>query len=131
MRPALAGHPKVELVAAADPREEARARFAAEFGGTHLSVRRSDLCADPNVDAVYVATPHEFHAENVITAAQNGKHVLVEKPMALSIEECQAMIEAARKRGRSACCRSQPQFRCADRAHARNDRRRNIRRACA
>ena len=45
MRPALAGHPKVELVAAADPRDEARARFAAEFGGrTYPSVE--DLCAD-------------------------------------------------------------------------------------
>ena len=52
-----------------------------------------------SVDAVYVATPHEFHAENAIMAARNGKHVLVEKPMALTLEECHAMIEAARKGG--------------------------------
>ncbi len=98
MRPALAGHPNVQLTAAADPREEARARFVAEFGGrTYPSVE--DLCADPGVDAVYVATPHEFHAQNAITAARNGKHVLVEKPMALNLEECHAMIEAARKGG--------------------------------
>src|SRR5688500_7685263 len=98
MRPALAAHPKVQLVAAADPRDEARARFAAEFGRrTYPSVEA--LCGDAEMDAVYVATPHEFHAENAITAARNGKHVLVEKPMALTLEECHAMIEAARKSG--------------------------------
>ena len=98
MRPALAAHAKVQLVAAADAREDARARFAAEFGGrAYASVEA--LCADANVDAVYVATPHEFHAQNAITAARHGKHVLVEKPMALSLDECHAMIEAARKAG--------------------------------
>ena len=96
MLPSLAFHPKVELVAAADPREDARARFAQEFHArTYVSV--DELCGDPNVDAIYVATPHEFHAQNVITAASHGKHVLVEKPMALSIPECQAMIEAVRR----------------------------------
>lgn len=97
MQPAFA-HPKIELLGAADPREDARARFAVEFGGrTYASVEA--LCADHDVDAVYVATPHEFHAQNAITAAQHGKHVLVEKPMALSLDECQAMIEAAQKAG--------------------------------
>ena len=98
MLPALSRHPKIELTAAADPRDEARARFAAEFGGrTYSSVEA--LCADPDIDAVYVATPHEFHAANAITAARNGKHVLVEKPMALTLDECHAIIEAARKAG--------------------------------
>jgi phthalate 4,5-cis-dihydrodiol dehydrogenase len=98
MRPALAAHPKVQLVAAADPRDEARARFAAEFGGrAYPSVET--LCADADIDAVYVATPHEFHAQNAITAARHGKHVLVEKPMALRLDECHAMIEAARNGG--------------------------------
>ncbi len=98
MRPALAAHPKVQLVAAADPREEARARFAAEFGGrTYPSVEA--LCVDADIEAVYVATPHELHAENAIMAARNGKHVLVEKPMALTLDECHAMIEAARNSG--------------------------------
>lgn len=98
MRPALAQHSKVQLVAAADPREDARARFTAEFGGNaYPSVEA--LCADANIDAVYVATPHEFHVENTIAAAQHSKHVLVEKPMALSLKECHAMIEAAHKGG--------------------------------
>jgi phthalate 4,5-cis-dihydrodiol dehydrogenase len=96
MLPSLGFHPKVELVAAADPREDARACFAAEFKGrSYVSV--DALCDDPNVDAVYVATPHEFHVQHVIAAANRGKHVLVEKPMALSIAECQAMIEAVRR----------------------------------
>jgi phthalate 4,5-cis-dihydrodiol dehydrogenase len=95
MRPALAHHPRIELVAAADPGEEARSRFAAEFSArTYDSVEA--LCADGDVEAVYIATPHQLHAQNVITAARSGKHVLVEKPMALSLEECQAMIAATR-----------------------------------
>jgi phthalate 4,5-cis-dihydrodiol dehydrogenase len=98
MLPALGSHPKIELVAAADPRDEARARFAASFGGrTYPTVEA--LSADPDVDAVYVATPHQFHAQHVIAAARGGKHVLVEKPMALSLDECRAMIEATRRAG--------------------------------
>jgi phthalate 4,5-cis-dihydrodiol dehydrogenase len=48
---------------------------------------------------VYVATPHQFHAANAIAAASCNKHVLVEKPMALSVDECRAMIAAARDSG--------------------------------
>ena len=98
MLPGLAAHPKIELVAAADPREEARQRFAASFRARTFPTAEA-LCADPDIEAVYIATPHQFHAQNVITAAGNGKHVLVEKPMALSLDECRAMIEAARQAG--------------------------------
>jgi predicted dehydrogenase/aryl-alcohol dehydrogenase-like predicted oxidoreductase len=58
-----------------------------------------DLLADDNVDAVYVATPHPMHAPWAIKAAEAGKHVLVEKPMALNHAEAQQMIEAAREMG--------------------------------
>src|SRR5204862_4377949 len=86
--------PRVELAAAADPRAEARERFIADFGGrAHDSV--DALCADPGVDAIYVASPHQYHAEHVVAAASHGKHVLVEKPMAVSLEECDRRIEAA------------------------------------
>ena len=54
---------------------------------------------DPEVDAVYIATPHPGHAEWAIKAAEAGKHVLVEKPMALTAFEADAMIHAARKAG--------------------------------
>ena len=95
MIPTFVGDPRVELVAAADPREKARARFAADFGANvYASVE--GLCDDPAVEAIYVATPHQLHAEHVSSAAARKKHVLVEKPMALTIEQCRQMIEAAR-----------------------------------
>ena len=98
MAPTFAGDTRVRLVAAADPRPEARARFEADFGGrTYATVEA--LCADAGVDAVYVATPHQHHAAHAILAAAAGKHVLVEKPMALDLGECAAMSAAARAHG--------------------------------
>ncbi|WP_129138988.1 Gfo/Idh/MocA family oxidoreductase [Modicisalibacter coralii] len=97
--PTLAAHPGIRLVAAADPREEARRQFASDFDAvTYADV--AELCANPDVEAVYVATPHQFHREHVELAAAHGKHVLVEKPMALSLEDCRAMIAAMRQAGR-------------------------------
>ncbi|MDR6775566.1 4,5-dihydroxyphthalate dehydrogenase [Azospirillum palustre] len=94
MRATLSRHPRVVLAGAADPREEARRRFAADCGApAHATVE--ELCADPTLDAVYVATPHQFHAAHVALAAAAGKHILVEKPMALTLEEAGAMIAAA------------------------------------
>lgn len=55
-----------------------------------------ELCADREVEVVYVATPHQFHAEHARLAFAAGKHALVEKPMALTLDECKAMIDAAR-----------------------------------
>jgi phthalate 4,5-cis-dihydrodiol dehydrogenase len=96
MLPTLARDPRVALVAAADLRPEARSRFAADFGGKTYDTVEA-LCADPAVEIVYVATPHQFHADHAVLAAHAGKHLLVEKPMAISIAECRAMIEAAQK----------------------------------
>jgi phthalate 4,5-cis-dihydrodiol dehydrogenase len=98
MAPTFAGDARLRLVAAADPRAEARRRFEADFGGrTYAGV--GELCADAEVEAVYVATPHQHHAEHTILAAAGRKHVLVEKPMALSLDECAAMNAAARAHG--------------------------------
>src|SRR5690348_11274769 len=98
MLPTFAADPRARLVAAADPRPEARERFAAEFGGTTYA-RVEDLCADSAVDVVYVATPHQFHAPHAIIAARYGKHLLVEKPLALTLEDCDAAIAAVRDAG--------------------------------
>ena len=90
--------PRIELVAAADPRAEALERFRQDYGGRTFATVEA-MCADPAVEVVYVATPHELHAANARAAAENGKHLLVEKPMALSLDDCRSMIEAARKHG--------------------------------
>jgi phthalate 4,5-cis-dihydrodiol dehydrogenase len=95
MLPTLARDPRIALVAAADLRAEARQRFAQEFS-PRIYDSAAALCSDPEVDAVYVATPHQHHAEQAMLAAQHGKHLLVEKPLALTIEDCLRVTEAAR-----------------------------------
>lgn len=98
MSPTLAADSRVRVVAAADPRPEALEQFEADFRGRgYASVE--ELCADPAVQVVYVATPHQFHAAHATAAAAAGKHILVEKPMALTVDECRAMTAAARKHG--------------------------------
>ncbi len=98
MLPTLTGDPRVVMAAGADPRAEARGRFERDFGGRGYDSVEA-MCASPDIDAVYISTPHQFHRPNAETAARHGKHVLVEKPMALSIADCEAMIEATQRAG--------------------------------
>ena len=81
----------------------ARAALAAEFAERHGARRWHadwrDVLKDPEVDAVYLATPVRLHAEQAIAAAEAGKHVLCEKPMALDAAGCERMIAAARAHG--------------------------------
>ena len=98
MLPTLQQDPRVTVVAAADPRPEARQRFEADFGGaTYETV--DALCSDPRVEVVYVASPHQHHVEHAKLAAAHGKHLLVEKPIALTLEDAHAIIDAARQAG--------------------------------
>jgi 1,5-anhydro-D-fructose reductase (1,5-anhydro-D-mannitol-forming) len=69
-------------------------RFAVESHADHAA-----LLADPRVELVYVATPTHLHAEHALAAIEAGKHVLVEKPMALSVADARAMAEAAASAG--------------------------------
>jgi phthalate 4,5-cis-dihydrodiol dehydrogenase len=94
MLPTFVADPRIRLVAAHDPRADARLRFAQEFEADVFEDAEA-LCADPGVGAVYVASPHQFHLNHVKTAAKHGKHVLVEKPMALTLDDCREMIAAA------------------------------------
>jgi phthalate 4,5-cis-dihydrodiol dehydrogenase len=94
MLPTFAADPRVGIVAASDPRLDARERFAKEFGAKVYEDAEA-LCADPDVKAVYIASPHQFHLAHVKCAAKHGKHVLVEKPMALTVDDCREMIAAA------------------------------------
>ena len=91
MLPTFLRDPRVQLVAACDPRDAARSQFARDFGAP-VYADLDALVRDPTVEAIYIASPHQHHAEQSRIAAQHGKHVLVEKPMALSLAECDAMI---------------------------------------
>jgi predicted dehydrogenase len=85
------------IAAAADLRPHALAAFAAEFGAqTFDSVE--GLCAS-DIDVIYIATPAEFHRAHVEIAARAGKHIICEKPLALSLTDCEAMIAACDKAG--------------------------------
>jgi len=96
--PEVLRHPGYRLAAAAEPRAGARERFTAQFGLPAYEDVEA-LCADPSVDVVYVATPNNLHAPYSIVAAEHGKQVIVEKPMALDLESSQAMIDAAERNG--------------------------------
>jgi phthalate 4,5-cis-dihydrodiol dehydrogenase len=101
--PSIATLPFIKITAAADTRTDALAKFSETYKGeTFTSVE--SMCASPNVDAVYIATPNQLHAEHAIAAAKHKKHVIVEKPMALSTAECEAMNEAAEKNGVNLLC---------------------------
>jgi phthalate 4,5-cis-dihydrodiol dehydrogenase len=98
MLPTFVHDSRVKLVAAADPLPAARAQFERDFGAPTYDSMEA-LCADPAVQVLYIASPHQFHAAHVCLAASFGKHVLVEKPMALTLDECTRMIEATRSAG--------------------------------
>src|SRR4051794_2393413 len=83
MLPTLVRDRRFALVAAATPDEAERARFVREFGGrTHATM--AELSTDAGIDAIYIASPHQLHAEHALQAIAAGKHLLVEKPLAVS-----------------------------------------------
>jgi phthalate 4,5-cis-dihydrodiol dehydrogenase len=93
---AAAAHKGYVLRAAADPQSGPRSAFARDFRArAYADV--ADLVADRAVDVVYIATPHQFHAPHAILAADHGKHIILEKPMALTLAECDAIIAAAER----------------------------------
>lgn len=73
--------------------------FAARFGIPHAHASYRALVDDPEVDVVYVATPHPSHAVDAMLALEAGKHVLVEKPFTVNAAEARAVTELARERG--------------------------------
>lgn len=81
-------------------RDIERARALAEkHGAAQAYDRVGDLLASPDVDAVYISTPVDLHRDHVVQAADAGKHVFVEKPMAPAVRECQEMIRACERAG--------------------------------
>ncbi|WP_307282154.1 aldo/keto reductase [Labrys wisconsinensis] len=92
-------HSRTGRLVAIATRDPGKAGLAADFPGARILAGYEALLADPEVEAVYVATPHPFHAPWAIRAAEAGKHVLVEKPLGLTAFEADAMFHAARKAG--------------------------------
>jgi len=84
------------LIAVSRARVQLAASFATEFGARHWYSDWRELLLDEEIDAVYVATPVHLHSEQTIAAAEAGKHVLCEKPMALDVADCDRMIAACR-----------------------------------
>ena len=88
----------VELAAGADIRPEALDEFTGKHGGAVFD-DVDVLCRSDAVDAVWIATPNVFHAEHTVTAAEHGKHVITEKPMAVTLDEADRMVTAAARNG--------------------------------
>jgi predicted dehydrogenase/aryl-alcohol dehydrogenase-like predicted oxidoreductase len=87
------------VLSAIATRDPGRAGLAETFPGARILAGYDALLADPEIDAIYIAVPHPLHAEWAIKAAEAGKHVLCEKPLALTAFEADAMMHAARKAG--------------------------------
>lgn len=89
----------LDVAAVGSRRAEVATAFAEEFEVARVHTSYDDLVSDPDVDIVYIATPHPFHVEQAILALRHGKHVLVEKPFTLTGAQARAVRDAARETG--------------------------------
>jgi predicted dehydrogenase len=94
--PALRDLDECDLVAVSRARSDQAESFAREFGARKWFASWPELVCDDEIEAVYIATPVHLHAEQTIAAAEAGKHVLCEKPLAMNTSECDRMIQACR-----------------------------------
>jgi predicted dehydrogenase len=95
---ALQGAPRSRLVAVSRRQADKAEAFARQFGAERWPAAWEDLIRS-DVDAVYIATPVDLHAQMAMAAAEAGKHVLCEKPMALDVKQCDRMVRAAEANG--------------------------------
>ena len=91
--------PGARLAALVDPQAEALAAAGRELGVGKLYADYRQALADREVQAVVVVTPTKFHRDIVVAAARAGRHILCEKPMAMTVEECQEMNRAVDEQG--------------------------------
>jgi len=94
--PALRDSVNSELVAVSRFNKDLLESFAREFGARKTYSDWRELVRDEQLDAIYIATPVHLHSEQTVAAAEAGKHVLCEKPLALNVAECDEMIAACR-----------------------------------
>src|SRR5215831_16389503 len=91
---ALSTRPESKLVALCDTSLERAEQFAGRYGGRAFR-DLAQMIRESGAEAVFVCTPHPLHAESAVLAAEAGLHVMVEKPMAASLSDCDAMLRAA------------------------------------
>ena len=87
-----------KLYAVASRFKEKANEFALEYNATKVYNRYEDLVNDSNIDAVYIATPHSFHAAHTLLCLEHGKAVLCEKPFAMNTQEVNAIITKAKEK---------------------------------
>lgn len=97
--PAYVAAPEAELAAVVSGHRETAETVAAQFGHPRVHGSWQEAVADPDVDAIDICTPNSLHAPIAIAAARAGKHVIVEKPMATTLADADAMVGAAREAG--------------------------------
>lgn len=95
----IARSPYSVLRAGADIDSKIRGRFLGAFPSAKVYESVEQLCRDPKLDAIWVATPNRFHAEHAIAAAENGKHIIISKPMATSLREAASIIDSCARSG--------------------------------
>lgn len=107
-------NPHVEIRGICDTDVEHLERVAKEFGVGFTTTDYRELVSRPDIDVISVATPDYYHMEHSVAAMRAGKHVLVEKPMALTLEECEEMIRVSDETGKKLMvgqvCRFTPAF---------------------
>ena len=91
--------PGIELTAVADVRPEGLEAFRGQYPEVATFDSVEGMCASGEVDAIWIATPNPFHAEHTIAAARHGVHIVLEKPMAISLDEAKQMVEAVEANG--------------------------------
>jgi xylose dehydrogenase (NAD/NADP) len=97
--PAIRAAERAELVGVASRSQQRAEAYAAEWGIPRVHGSYQSLLDDPDVDVIYISLPNSLHAEWAVRAAKAGKHVLCEKPLAISVAECDQILAAARSAG--------------------------------
>lgn len=90
---------QINLMGGADVDAVTRERFSSRYPNTHVYASAEELVQDHDVEAIWISSPNRLHAQHAILAAEHGKHVVVEKPMALDLAQAESMIAAAAANG--------------------------------
>ena len=96
---AFSRHHAVDFVAVCDLNGERAKEIAEKYNARRYTTEFKELLSNPEIEAVSVATPDHLHREVAVAFAEAGKHLLVEKPLATTVEDAEAISEAARKNG--------------------------------